>query len=80
MRMAITDRASADTSPLVLRIEHTSFDRLPPIGAEICAIGDNGWKYYGRVIEHVDAVHYKAEIWTACNKALDNVRNWHMQG
>lgn len=59
MRMAITDRASADTRPLVLRIENTGFDRQPPIGTKVKAIGNAGWRYLGVVTEHdADGMHY----------------------
>lgn len=50
MRMAITDRAGADASALQLHLEDTPFDRVPPLGYPVCAIGLNGWRYIGPVI------------------------------
>lgn len=50
MRMAITDRQGNDSSPLELHIEKTGFDRVPPVGTMVCAIGPGGWKYIGPVV------------------------------
>lgn len=76
MRMAITSRRGPDTSPLVLRVERTNRDQLPPIGTEVCAIGVAGWRYYG-VVEETDGDIYTIRVTSAANKWLDNAKLWN---
>jgi len=78
MRMAITSRRGPDTSPLVLRIEQTAWDRQPPIGTAVCAIGAAGWTYYGSVTAlDPDGAHYTIGNVVAANKWLDNIKLWN---
>lgn len=78
MRMSITSRQGPDTSPLVLRIEQTAWDRQPPIGTAVCAIGPAGWKYYGSVIAlDPDGTHYTVGNVVAANKLHDNCKLWN---
>ena len=78
MRMALTTRQGNDTSPLVLRIENTGWDRLPPLGTQVRAYGLGGWSYWGVVAGHdADGVHYNVRVTVAANRIADNLRNWH---
>ncbi len=77
MRMAIADRTGPDTSPLELNLEKTAWDRLPPLGTWVCAIGKSGWRYFGQVASTDEAKRtYTIEVVTASNKVLDNLKNY----
>lgn len=78
MRMAVTDRMGANTRPLELNVERTEWDCLPPLGALVCAIGQAGWRYIGKVISTDEAKRtYTIEVWTANNPFFDNLKNYH---
>jgi len=62
MNIAITDRFGPDDSPLTLAMErsneiasailgHPVPPSLPVIGTQVCAIGLQGWRYIGQVVE-----------------------------
>ena len=76
MRMAITERQGDDTSPLVLSIEKTEWDRLPDLGTFVCAIGQDDWQYIGQVSSHQDARHYAIQVFAATNKINDNLKQY----
>ena len=51
---------------------------MPPLGTLVCAIGNNGWRYIGQVIS-TDEIQcsYTIEVFTANNKILDNLKQYH---
>lgn len=77
MRQTITDRTGDDTTPLELHLEPTEWDQILAPGTWVCAIGNDGWRYYGQVIStDAEKRSYTINVTTASNKILDNVKQY----